>query len=276
MHDITVRQMDFHFPDELDPVVVPGEPEESFQLVAFSLLLPYLEPYLIRTMKEARKRVTDPELVADLEHFNAQEGHHFRQHTRFNETIRRPRFAELERYERELEADYRRFTKTKSLRFNLAFAEGFEALTTAVALYSFARGSAVKAPACFRDLWAWHLAEELEHRTVAFDVYEHVCGGYPYRLAVGTYAQWHTLRFIFRVGRYLFEAEGALETYGGKAAQRERLRRQRATARQHGLLGKILRTYSPWYTPHRIEWTPSMQALSERYSAMALSTTPPR
>ena len=28
-----------------------------------------------------------------------------------------------------------------------------------------------------------------EHRTVAFDVYDHVCGGYLYRLAVGLFAQ---------------------------------------------------------------------------------------
>ena len=32
-----------------------------------------------------------------------------------------------------LDADYRRFTREKSLRWNLAYAEGFEALTTAVA-----------------------------------------------------------------------------------------------------------------------------------------------
>ena len=47
----------------------------------------------------------------------------------FNAAIRSAGFPRLDEFERELEDDYQRFTKTKSLRFNLAYAEGFEALT---------------------------------------------------------------------------------------------------------------------------------------------------
>jgi predicted metal-dependent hydrolase len=28
------------------------------------------------------------------------------------------------------------------------------------------------------QMMEWHFVEELEHRTAAFDVYEHVCGGW--------------------------------------------------------------------------------------------------
>jgi hypothetical protein len=72
MHDITVRRMEFDFPDEIDPVCIEGEPEESYGLIGLSLLLPYLEPYLIRTMREAKKLIRDPDLVEDLERFSAQ------------------------------------------------------------------------------------------------------------------------------------------------------------------------------------------------------------
>ena len=140
MQDITVRQMDFQFPDGMDPVVIPGEPEQSYGIVGLSLLLPYLEPYLIRTMKEAKKVVTDPELRADLEKFSAQEGQHYQQHIRFNNVIREWGFPRLEEFENELDADYRRFSETKSLRWNLAYAEGFEAFTTAGACFSFETG----------------------------------------------------------------------------------------------------------------------------------------
>ena len=71
---ITVRRMRFTFPADLDPVICPGKPEESFVNVGLSLLLPYLEPYLIRSMREARKQLSDPALLADLDAFNAQEG----------------------------------------------------------------------------------------------------------------------------------------------------------------------------------------------------------
>ena len=100
---IVVRQMDFDFPPDIDPVVVEGDPEESYRLIGLSLLLPYLEPYLIRTMKEAKKQVRDPALVDDLERFSAQEGQHYRQHMRLNDAIRLQGFPRLAELEKELE-----------------------------------------------------------------------------------------------------------------------------------------------------------------------------
>jgi hypothetical protein len=70
---------------------------------------------------------------------------------------------EIKRIEADIEADYQRFTKSKSLKFNLAYAEGFEAMTLAMALSSFDQG------------FEWHLAEEVEHRMVTFDAYDHLC-----------------------------------------------------------------------------------------------------
>jgi predicted metal-dependent hydrolase len=60
---MTVRQMPFEFPEELDPVIIEGDPEQSFRLVAASLLLPHLEPYLIRSMRAAKEHVTLPPVV---------------------------------------------------------------------------------------------------------------------------------------------------------------------------------------------------------------------
>ena len=57
MNAITVRKMDFEF-DQMDPVFIEGDPDRSFGMIGLSLLLPYLEPYLIRTMKVARSRST--------------------------------------------------------------------------------------------------------------------------------------------------------------------------------------------------------------------------
>jgi len=79
MDTITVRQMPFEFPDEIDPVFIEGDPELSFEgmstgyaMIASSLLLPHLEPYLIRSMKAAAKHVTDPKVLQSLEGFAAQ------------------------------------------------------------------------------------------------------------------------------------------------------------------------------------------------------------
>ena len=202
---MTVRQMPFEFPEQIDPVFIEGDHKQSFAFIAGSLLLPYLEPYLIRSMRTAEKYVTDPKVLEGLKKFSAQEGQHYQMHKKFNATIRREGFPGLDALEKELSDDYNRFTRTRSLRFNLAYAEGFEALTmNAVKHIMEPDGFGDDLPV-FMQMIEWHFVEELEHRTVAFDVYDHVCGGYFYRLVVGAWAQWHFTRWIRRATRYMLK-----------------------------------------------------------------------
>ncbi len=268
---IYVRQMDFEFDEAIDPVVVEGDPEQSYMLVGLSLLLPYLEPYLIRTMKEAKKEIRDPQLLDDLERFSAQEGQHYRQHMRLNEALALDGFAKLPELEAKLDADYRRFSKEKSLRFNLAYAEGFEALTTASARFSFERGADPKFHPQVAALYNWHLVEELEHRTVAFDVYDHLFGDYLYRLTAGLYAQWHMSSFIYHVAQHMFEAAPeAIERCGGTAGRKQRVRKALGELRSM-FLPKLLGTYSPRYTPHDIPFDPKLAVMANELNAVARS-----
>lgn len=274
MHDITVRQMDFGIPESIDPLVMPGEPEWSYFTVALSLLLPYLEPYLIHTMKRAKAHIRDPDLLADLAQFTGQEGQHYRQHILFNDAVRGYGFTRLNGFESELKSDYERFTRTKSLRWNLAYAEGFEALTTAVARYSFEMGfNAALEPRAVRNLWSWHLVEEVEHRTVAFDVYDGLYGSYGYRLLIASYGQWHLLQWVFRVLSYMLKNDTRVHReFGGPKAQRRRILRHVGMMRRH-LLPKVLRTYSPRYRPQEIEVPNEMKRLAEEYTQSALRTS---
>ncbi len=114
---------------------------------------------------------------------------------------------------------------------------------------------------------------KLEHRNVAFDVYDHVCGGYWYRLVVGIYAQWHFTRWIRKVARYMLSVSpppqrSAEERRARRAMQRE----ARSLALRH-LLPGILRIYLPGYTPHALTVSPAMQAIADKYSEMAISTS---
>jgi hypothetical protein len=262
-HPITIRRPQFAYPAHLDPMVWPGQPELSYVLVGLSLLLPYLEPYLIRTMNEAKRRITDPELAADVALFNGQEGQHYRAHMRFNDAVREgyPTLAPLEA---ELERDYQRFTEERSLKWNLAFAEGFEAYTCATARFSLEEGLLQKLHPAARDLFEWHLVEEMEHRCVAFDAYEHLFGSYLYRLAVGFYAQWHLNRFVDRAARAMLDEDRQKgRDHGGPAAAWKRLEPHLSLMLRR-LFPKVLRTYLPGYTPHRIEMPEGVAALLAR------------
>ena len=188
-HDIPIRKMAFGFPEEINPVIRRGFPEESFFYLGLSAILPYLEPYLIRTMKAAAEGIDDPSLREQATRFMSQEGQHYQQHIKFNRACGLNDVPEVRALEEGIGRAFDHYTKTKSLRFNLAYAEAFEAATTAVALGGFATRVFDEMDSFSSNIWQWHLVEELEHRTVAFDVYDHLCGGYWYRLGIGLFAQ---------------------------------------------------------------------------------------
>ncbi len=269
---ITVRQMPFEFPDEIDPVFVAGDHRASFAIIAGSLLLPHLEPYLIRSMKAAARHVTDPELLDGLERFCAQEGQHYRMHQKFNATIRRAGFPGLERLEQELSDDYHRFSRTRSLRFNLAYAEGFEALTMNAVKHLMEPDGFGPELSPFLEMVEWHFVEELEHRTVAFDVYDHVCGGYLYRLAVGTWAQWHFTSWMRRVTRYMLQVRPQ-RGRSGERGEGAPAGSMPVLPSVRSLFPGLLRIYLPSYTPHDVEISPGIQSLADKYSAMATRTS---
>ena len=268
LDSITVRRMPFEFDGDIDPLIVPGNPEQSFAMVAGSLLLPHLEPYLIRSMKAAEKEIDDPALLEDLKRFAAQEGQHYRMHMKWNATVRRAGFPGLARFEEELAEDYERFSRTRSLRWNLAYAEGFEAFTmSAVKLLMEPNGFGEELSP-FMQMVEWHFVEELEHRNVAFDVYEHVSGGYLYRLFVGIYAQWHFTRWIRRVARYMVKANAGRAT--SRASRNLVAGATFEMPKVREILPRLLRIYMPSYTPHEVKVSPGIEVLAEKYSAMAV------
>ncbi len=262
MSSIVARKVKFEFPDALDDVLPGAAPIDETYLVAFSLTMPYLEPYLIRTFRACADRIADVELAADLRGFIAQEAQHFQNHRRVNEIIRAQLgptvAAELQRIEDRLDADYRRCSEHKSMRFNLQYAEGFEAMTCAMAMTFFDRAAAgvVSADGRFgawQQLWAWHAAEEVEHRTVAFAVHEHLCGGWARRAVGAACAQWHFQRYITRLQKVLLASQGLP-------------RRAHLPGWLRDGRGRYLRTFLPGYDPAAIDPGPIAAMILAGYS----------
>lgn len=268
MADITVRKMPFEWPDDLPVLPSPDDVTRSCEIVGFSLTMPHLEPYLIRTMRVGGKRATDSTIAVDMKNFSAQEAQHHRNHSLVNKIVRdqlSPETAEqVGEIEDELEADYREFTETKSLRFNLAYAEGFEAMTLSMALAQFDNPTGGMDEEWGR-LMAWHLAEEVEHRTVTFDAYEHLFGGYFYRLRVGLWAQKHFMSYVLRLARCVQQdfVEPGAEIEGSGW---ELLKKQWSS----GFLPRYLKTLPPWYNPAKIEIPQVVRDMWTMYDEMAI------
>src|SRR5262245_51880970 len=155
--------------ESTNPLWTPAHPAFGQALNGGSSVLPYLEPYLIKVMKLARERIAPEQsrLLSELAIFNQQEANHYTTHARYNAVLRR-HYAGLEPFEEKIRDDFERFLTRRSLRFNLAYSEGFECLGAIQAELLFERADALLAGAdpAVTALWRWHLAEEFEHRTV--------------------------------------------------------------------------------------------------------------
>ena len=177
--EIVVRDFAFSFPADIDPVWIPGNPVRSHFFNGLSMTMPYLEPYLIRSILKARDHISDPELLEDMAGFNRQEANHYKCHRRYNELMKANGYPELEELEKLMTEQYKRL-EGRSLRTQLAYSAGFESMTN-----GFTHWLITKRVALFTDanphvssFWLMHMIEETEHKTVAFDTYMAYSGQY--------------------------------------------------------------------------------------------------
>lgn len=193
---ITVRPFAIEFPDDLDPKWVPNNTVRSHFFNGVSLTMPYLEPFLVRTMREAAGLIDEPELLEDIRAFNGQEASHYKCHRRLNTLLKTNGYPEFEEVETRLDAAYKKLS-TRSLRTRLAYSAGFECMTNGFTTWLINKRQQLFAGASphIASFWLMHMIEETEHKTVAFDVYMAYSGQYWPR-AVGVFhGSFHVLGF---------------------------------------------------------------------------------
>jgi predicted metal-dependent hydrolase len=105
----------------------------------------------------------------------------------------------------------------------------------------------------WQQLYAWHGAEEIEHRTVAFGVYDTLFGNYLYRVYGSLRAQIHFGLYVARLQRVLLVAHGQ--------PRKLHLPAWWTTARSH-----YLRTFRPGYDPADLQPDPLVQLVLSMYA----------
>lgn len=185
---IEVRTVPFDFPDEMDPVWNPSQREWSHMINGVSLTMPYLEPFLVATLREAAADIDDPDVLEEIAGFVGQEGQHFRTHRRYNDMLKANGYPELAEVEAFMKASYARMRDRRSLAFRLAYSAGFESMTIGVTRWLVEDRVKLFADSDTRvaSFALWHLVEEVEHKRVAFDAYQAAVGSYWQR-ALGVF-----------------------------------------------------------------------------------------
>lgn len=188
---IIVRNIPFAFEEDINPVWHPTRHEWSHMANGASLVMPYLEPFLIKTVREALKNASNKQLKEDVHGFMAQEGQHYQNHRRYNEILKR-HYPELADVEDQMEAEYKRF-QSKSLRWRVAYTAGFETMTMGMTewLIEQRRDLFKNADPSVTSLILWHMVEETEHKNVAYDLYQDLFGDYWPRVWGLIVGSWH-------------------------------------------------------------------------------------
>lgn len=123
-----VRAFACDLPDDLSPRRRASHVRRSHLFNSFPLVLPYLEPFMSKTMQDAPAQLESPALAADIRALDARVSRHYRCHPQYNELVKRNAYGQLVAVKARLAAAYGRIA-SRSLRARLAFTFGFETMT---------------------------------------------------------------------------------------------------------------------------------------------------
>jgi predicted metal-dependent hydrolase len=193
---------------------IPDDPFATHLLNVFHLLLPVSERWFIQVLTEAEPLVADAELRAAIKPFVHQESWHSWAHQMVLQHLAEqgidttPYTDRLQNWLSKLgkqHPGWPRILQRVSLYRRLAVVAALEPFNAALGEWFIQNRGLDYAGAdqTMLDLLRWHGAEEIEHRSLVFDVYQNVCGNYPLRAltmlsTAPTFAFWWIagLRFL--------------------------------------------------------------------------------
>lgn len=217
-HSLKARRVRFDFSGT--PLHwLPEDPFSSYMINGIHLLLPAGELWFCRVYNQALPLVSDDALRAEVEGFIRQEAIHSRAHSGAQEYLRRHGLS-VEDYVARVDWLFGTFLGDTPLAvpmFRLRYLEkpwlvlrvgliaAIEHFTGVLGQWAMDNTSwEEQGDAAMADLFKWHLAEEVEHRTVAFDLFDHLC-----RTQLGFYVSRQALMaLVFPLFIY-FISEGA-------------------------------------------------------------------
>lgn len=217
---LTPRRVSFDFSQT--PVQwIPGDAFSSHTINGINLILPIGELWFCRVYNKALPHITDPQLCADVQGFIRQEAIHSRAHSSAQAFLHQHGFS-TEEFEGRIDWLFGQLLGEQPLGLKLqnvkplaktwliarvGIIAAIEHFTCILGQWSLDSHGWDEADPVMADLFRWHLAEEVEHRTVAYDLFEHLCetelGFYACRQALMAIIFPLVIYFLLDAGRFL-------------------------------------------------------------------------
>ncbi|QIS20038.1 metal-dependent hydrolase [Nocardia terpenica] len=186
-HAIAARDVEFDWRD-VPLHYIPGEPFASHFWNVMHLIVPLGEQMMAGCVAEALPYISDERLREEAVGFIGQESMHANSHGGYHERLAEqgidiePIVRHIEHMLRVVFGDHGLTGRAKRewLHERVAFYAGLEHYTAIIGQW-FLDADALEAAGMhpvMLDLLRWHGAEEVEHRNVLFDIFQHLDGGY--------------------------------------------------------------------------------------------------
>ncbi|MFW2779786.1 metal-dependent hydrolase, partial [Acinetobacter baumannii] len=169
------------------------QPFASYFINEINNILPAGEFWFCRLYNKVLPRITDEKLKQDVQAFIRQEAMHANAHTSANKEYLSARNIDIQRNldimnylfttalaDKPFDKEVPQFLQEQWDLFRLGVIATVEHMTCVLGKYALynKRWEELGADPEMVDLVKWHGSEEIEHRTVAFDLYRHLGGGY--------------------------------------------------------------------------------------------------
>jgi predicted metal-dependent hydrolase len=195
---VTTRRIAISYPqDALPRHYVGGDLVMSHVVTNLSAMFPEGEDFFVRSVRNYRNRIDDPELKRQVAGFIGQEAMHGREHRTFNARLNEMGYPTRE-LDRVVKWVMQLGEKVLPQSVQLAITAALEHYTATLAevILTDPEARTMIDVEEVRSLFLWHALEESEHKSVAFDVYQHVCGNWRRRVIV---MQAVTVGFLFAI-----------------------------------------------------------------------------
>lgn len=212
MDAILVRPLRFDAQGVADEQLIwsASKPEFAMFANALGIHVPWFERFLVAVMRQSRDRVGSERLRQDMRAIIGQEANHAHAFGGWNERLigRYPKLASLNA---KAKADFEQMLAQRSDKFKVGFVAGYETFTFLAGLIILDRYQELMGDAdpTLRALWVWHQVEEVEHGSVAFDVFQDLYGQHEwYRKAMVLRAALHIVRETLQAYHPMIQGEG--------------------------------------------------------------------
>jgi predicted metal-dependent hydrolase len=186
VRSVRTRRIAFDYPPEqLKRHYCHDDLIMSHVVTVLSSLFPEGEDFFVRTVRNYRNEVVDPELKSQVAGFIGQEAMHGREHRSFNKRLQALGYP-TGAIDRGTGIGLRFGERVLPKAVQLAITASLEHYTATLAevLLSDPEARAMIDNDEVRSMLLWHALEESEHKAVAFDVFQAVSGSYLVRVGV--------------------------------------------------------------------------------------------